>query len=141
LEEEVKLIKVVSVVTLAVFALTAGGCPEDGLDKDGRAKQATRPVFTASGDYNITMKFHPKIRALKPTSDCEYWILWDIPGAPAGADAVQLKHSNNGAVKVTVDLGKKYTFNYTDQFGRKKHKKDVRGSTFVTKGCGKWYKV
>lgn len=136
-----KLIKVVALAALAFFALTAEGCPGGGLDKDGKAHQATKPVYTANGSYAITTKWHPKVRALKPSTSCKYSLRWNLPNS-GGKNFVVLKRSDNGAAKVTVDLGHKYTFTYKDpRSGQKRRKKDVRATTFVTNGCGNWYKV
>jgi hypothetical protein len=130
-----KALKAVALAATAFLILTAEGCPPEG----SQAKRATTPVITRSGDYKITNNFHPNIQAPKPTKDCEWWILYDIPGGTAGADAVQLKHVTT-TVKTSVNLGREYTFNYPSPKNGTKVTVIGRGTTFVTKGCGPWYK-
>jgi hypothetical protein len=137
LEEGSQMItQIIAGISMVVLA-AAGGCGGEG----GKAHEATKPVITKSGDYRITDKFHPKITIRKGTPDCEYWVLWDIPNGVAGADAVQLFHKAT-TNRTWINLNTKYSFTYPDpRSGKTITKRGIRGTTFVTKGCGPWYKL
>ena len=123
-------------VAMVALAATSSCGPETGKKP---AKEAATPVITRSGDYQITNNFHPNIQAPKPTKDCEWWLLYDIPGGTAGADAVQLKHVQT-TTPTSVNLGKEYSFHYPSPKNGTRVPVIHRATTFVTKGCGKWYK-
>lgn len=129
-----KLIKVACLATLVFVGATACKAPVEG----GKAREAAKPVITKDGEHAITSKFHPKIQAPKPGFGCEWYVLWDIPGRPG--KVVQMKHVVTSTA-TSVDLGKKYSFYYKDpKSGKRVEKRNTRGTTFVTKGCGNWYK-
>lgn len=130
--------KLITGAAIVAAFLALMGCEPP--KKTGKAQAAThRVMIQNSGDYNITRNWHPKLRTAAAKSGCEYWVLWDIPGGTAGADAVQLVHKKTAKI-ATVDLGKKYTFTYPHpKTGKKVVAENQKGSTFVTKGCSTWY--
>jgi hypothetical protein len=127
----------------AVALAAAGGCgPETGKKP---AQDATKPVISsANGEHRITERLHRKVRTKGEISKpCKVWILWDIPNGKRGYDAVELGVKSYGkGAEITLDLGKKYDFNYTDPETRRKvYKKRTRATTLVTSGCPEWYKA
>ena len=130
------LIKMAGAVALAISMTTGATTSECDAE---RARSAATPVITKSGDYDISTLKHKNLHATKPTKDCEYWVLYDIPDPRPGYDAVELQHVTTSQ-PTSVNLNKRYSFTYTDAKGKRQWPKNVRATTFVTKGCGPWYK-
>lgn len=135
------LAKVIFLVTLAFFATTAQGCPEDsGSKKPGKAKKAATPIFTKSDSFNLNRNLRFKIVAPKATPDCTWWLLWDIPGRDG--ESVQMAKHGPSAGKTTANLGMTKSFTYIHPVTKKKIiAKKAQPSTFVTSGCGPWYRA
>lgn len=128
-----------AVMKLAVIAtaisLVLTGCESA---KPGRAKKAATPVITTSDEFAITENFHPNIQATKPTKDCEWWVMYDIPKGKPGT-AVILNHVQT-RWKTSVDLNKEYTFSYKNPVKKGSVNRTSRGTSFITKGCGSWFR-
>lgn len=137
-----KILKIVCLATLAFFALTAEGCPQEG--GGHKAKEATTPVITKSGEYTIGndrgQVKRRKLNALRPTSACHWWLMWDIPGY-SGKAVILAEYQSESLKKTTANLNMKKSFTYKiPGTNNRVVARNKKPTSFITKGCGYWYK-
>jgi hypothetical protein len=129
------------VAGLATIALAASPACEAKKQEHKGQPASLNNILVNNGSLAITKKFHPTIRATSPTKSCTYWLYYDIPNPTPNNDVVEVLRVHETKGILTVNLGTKYGFTYTDnKTGKLVIKRHSRPTRFVTKGCGNWRK-
>lgn len=128
-----KLVKVVSLATLAFFALTAEGCPADDPGKAGPAKKVS---IWADGETNLGIQNSRKtMRAINPSSSCKWTLMYDIPRTEkvAVVSSGGAKSARNG-----IKMAGPGTITYKDPKTGKMVSIKTHPTTFYSENCGNW---